>query len=287
MYNKLFSKILDSSIWLEDAHIRLVWITFLAVMDQDGMVALSGIGNVALRARVSEEQAADAIKCLEEPDDKNPDQDNEGRRIERIAGVGWFVLNAAKYRDIIKAEDARAANRERVRRHRSKGNADVTTGNESVMPSDTNTNTEDKKTKEKKRSPKAATLSAHQNLIDYHAKRIGEMFDAAAQGKAVKNLLKTIPESDLIAYYEYQVQQLTSKGGWRDAVSWLTVQKSIGEWIAAGKPPKPIEKLKVVPKGPDMSVGKHDPDRQLAEIPPCEFCGEDICFKDHRAEIAA
>jgi hypothetical protein len=145
MYNKLFSKILDSSIWLEDDHIRLVWITFLAVMDQDGVVALSGIGNVALRARVSEDQAADAIKCLESPDDKNPDQDNEGRRIERIAGVGWFVLNAAKYRDIIKAEDARAATRERVRRHRAKSNADVTECNDLVTLSDTDTNTEEDK----------------------------------------------------------------------------------------------------------------------------------------------
>ena len=108
MYNKLFTKILDSSIWLESDHIRLVWITFLAVMDQDGIVALSSVGNVANRARVSQEKAAQAVKCLETADLKNPDQEHEGRRIERIPGVGWFVLNAAKYRDIIKAETMRA-----------------------------------------------------------------------------------------------------------------------------------------------------------------------------------
>lgn len=118
MYNKLFTKILDSSIWLEPNHVRLVWITFLAVMDQDGIVALSGVGNVANRARVNEEEAADAIRSLESADYHNPDQENDGRRIERVPGVGWFVLNAAKYRDVIKSETAREANRERVAKHR-------------------------------------------------------------------------------------------------------------------------------------------------------------------------
>lgn len=136
MYNKLFTKILDSSIWLESTPTRIVWITFLAMMDQDGTVALSSIGNVSNRARVTEQEATEAINCLESPDHFNPDQDNEGRRIERIPGMGWFVLNAAKYRDIIKAETARAANRERVQRHRAKSNGGVMGGNETVMPSD-------------------------------------------------------------------------------------------------------------------------------------------------------
>ena len=120
MYNKLFEKILDSSIWLESSPTRIVWITFLAMMDQDGFVALSSDGNVANRARVSEKEAIKAIAALESPDQYNPDQEQEGRRIERIPGTGWLVLNASKYRDIIKAETARAQNRERVRKHRAK-----------------------------------------------------------------------------------------------------------------------------------------------------------------------
>ncbi len=132
MYNKLFTKILDSSIWLEPTPVRIVWVTFLAMMDQDGTVALSGIGNVANRARVTEEEATEAINVLESPDARNPGQDNDGRRIERIPGVGWMVLNSKKYRDIIKAETARMQTRERVRKHR--GNA-VTKCNENVTPS--------------------------------------------------------------------------------------------------------------------------------------------------------
>lgn len=140
MYNKLFTKILDSSIWLESTPTRIVWITFLAMMDQDGTVPLSSIGNVANRARVTEQEAIDAIACLESPDRHNPDQDNDGRRIERIPGIGWFVLNAGKYRDIMKAETVRAQNRERVREYRARQcNAPVTVCNENVTLSETET----------------------------------------------------------------------------------------------------------------------------------------------------
>ena len=119
MYNKLFQKILDSSIWLEDAHVRLVWITFLAAMDKDGVVALSAPGNVAARARVSQEQAENALEVLEAPDQRSPGQEHEGRRIERIQGVGWLVFNARKYRDIQRAEDSREQVRRRVAKHRA------------------------------------------------------------------------------------------------------------------------------------------------------------------------
>lgn len=152
MYNKLFAKILDSSIWLEADHVRLVWITFLAMMDQDGMVALSSVGNVANRARVPEDKAADAIAALESPDTRNPDQDHEGRRIERVPGVGWFVINAEKYRDIVRAEQLRLAARERQRKHRSKENVtvghalshDVTNCNGSVTSSEAESEEEKK-----------------------------------------------------------------------------------------------------------------------------------------------
>lgn len=120
MYNKLFTKILDSSIWLEPAHVRLVWVTFIAQMDQDGVVALSCVGNVAARARVSEQEAAEAISILEAPDSRNQGQPHEGRRIERVPDVGWIVLNAKKYSDIVLAAAARARNRDRVQRYRAR-----------------------------------------------------------------------------------------------------------------------------------------------------------------------
>jgi hypothetical protein len=127
VYNKLFTKILDSTIWLESDSTRLVWITFIAAMDEDGFVALSSVGNVAARARVSLEAAAAAILSLESPDAQDKTQDHDGRRIERVPS-GWMVLNAAKYRDIILRASAREQTRARVAKHRAR-NADVTHGN--------------------------------------------------------------------------------------------------------------------------------------------------------------
>lgn len=136
MYNKLFTKILDSTIWLESDSTRLVWITFIAAMDEDGFVALSSVGNVAARARVSVEAAEAALKALESPDSVDPNQDYEGRRIERVPS-GWMVLNASKYRDIIRRATAREQTRARVAKYRAR-NADVTPGNaekQKVTPS--------------------------------------------------------------------------------------------------------------------------------------------------------
>jgi hypothetical protein len=48
--NQLFAKILDSSIWLEDSDTRIVWITLLAVIDEDGMCRFASPANVAIRA---------------------------------------------------------------------------------------------------------------------------------------------------------------------------------------------------------------------------------------------
>lgn len=140
MYNKLFTKILDSTVWLESNPTRIVWITFLACMDEDGFVALSSVGNVAARARVTMEEAQAAVLALEGPDTSEPNQDFEGRRVERVP-YGWMVLNAAKYRDIIKRETVKEQTRMRVAKHREKkaGNAVVTQANEKLTPSDTDT----------------------------------------------------------------------------------------------------------------------------------------------------
>jgi hypothetical protein len=142
VYNKLFTKILDSSIWLAPDPSRIVWITFLAAMDEDGFVQFASVANVAHRARVTPEQAQVALDAFESPDPDSGDQDNEGRRVERVPG-GWMVLNAKKYRDLVTRQVVKAGTRERVARFRAKKrNASVTGGNGSVTPSDTDTDTE-------------------------------------------------------------------------------------------------------------------------------------------------
>lgn len=147
MYNKLFTKILDSSIWLEDDPTRLVWITLIAAMDEEGFAQFASVKNIARRAVVSDESAEKAILKLESPDPDSSDPDHKGRRIERVPG-GWMVLNAPKYRDIVTRFASKEANRLRVARHREKKrnvmecNDMSQNGNGRVMESDTDTDTD-------------------------------------------------------------------------------------------------------------------------------------------------
>jgi hypothetical protein len=100
MYNKIFTKILDSSIWLAPDPHRLVWITLIAAMDKDGFAQFACAENLAARARVSVEDTKSALKAFESPDPFDDTQDHDGRRIERFPG-GWLVLNAEKYRSMV------------------------------------------------------------------------------------------------------------------------------------------------------------------------------------------
>ena len=132
MYNKLFSKILDSSIWLEPTTTRICWITLLAAMDEDGYAHFSAIENLANRARVTIDEATAAVDCFLAPDKNSSNPANGGRRIERVPG-GYLILNAAEHRKTYKRIIEREQVRARVQRHRAKKNGaqprDVSTCN--------------------------------------------------------------------------------------------------------------------------------------------------------------
>lgn len=139
MYNKIFTKILDSSIWLEADPTRIVWITMIAAMDEDGMCHFASVENLARRAVVDVDKAKEAVRVLESPDSNSCDPDHEGRRIERVPG-GWLVLNSKKYKELVTRVVAREQTRQRVARYRDKKaacNAPVTVCNVSVTPSET------------------------------------------------------------------------------------------------------------------------------------------------------
>lgn len=119
MYNKLFTKILHSSIWLEDAPTRIVWITLIAAMDEDGFAMFSAIGNVASAARVTQKEAEKALAIFQRPDAESGNPANEGRRVERVPG-GWLVLNAKEHRDLVTRAAIQEQTRERVQKHRER-----------------------------------------------------------------------------------------------------------------------------------------------------------------------
>lgn len=104
-YTKLFSSILDSTVWQEPGDTRLTWITMLAMADQHGVVS-SSIPGLAKRAGVPIEGCERALETFLAPDRYSRTKDNAGRRIEPIQG-GWVLLNHAHYRELREREDRR------------------------------------------------------------------------------------------------------------------------------------------------------------------------------------
>jgi len=123
-FSKLWSMIVNSTIWREDMHVKIVWITMLAMADRDGYVtsSLPGLADVA---RVPLDQTIDALTKLSSPDPYSRTKDYEGRRIEEVEG-GWRILNYIKYRNMKSREERRIQVREAVRRHREKKAAEIT-----------------------------------------------------------------------------------------------------------------------------------------------------------------
>lgn len=155
-FTKLFSSITESTIWTEDAHTRLVWITMLAMADARGRVWAS-IPGLANRARVPVQDAESAIQKFLSPDKYSRTPDREGRRIEIIDG-GWRLINHAKHRAVRDEEAIKESKRRYIntRRELERGeeaveNVELCRANaEAESEADTE---EDKKKKKRSRLP--------------------------------------------------------------------------------------------------------------------------------------
>jgi hypothetical protein len=115
-FTKLFSDILHSTVWRTDMHVKVVWITMLAMSDRHGQV-LSSIPGLADMAKVSLDQCLDALKTLSSPDEYSRTKDFEGRRVAEIDG-GWLLLNYEKYRAKKDEEEQRLRAIAKSRRYR-------------------------------------------------------------------------------------------------------------------------------------------------------------------------
>lgn len=118
-FTKLFGSILASTVWREDDKVRLVWITLLAMADQRG-VAEGSVPGIADLARVSLEDCERALGRLQEPDRYSRSQDHGGRRIEPVEG-GFRVLNHARYREKLSADERREYRRKWAEDRRAAG----------------------------------------------------------------------------------------------------------------------------------------------------------------------
>jgi hypothetical protein len=122
MYTKLFSSILNSSIWSEDSDTCKIWITLLVMMDREGFI----FGSPAGIARISAlpiETVTEALRKFALPDEYSADLTRDGnqggRRVEVING-GWRVINANYYRDLQDQDVRRLRDNERKKRQRSR-----------------------------------------------------------------------------------------------------------------------------------------------------------------------
>lgn len=107
-YTKLFGSIIHSTIWREPDHVRLVWVTMLALADQHGCVWASMPG-IADAARVTVPQCEDALSRFQEPDKHSRSKDFDGRRIE-VIDRGWHLLNHGAFRALRSAAERAESN---------------------------------------------------------------------------------------------------------------------------------------------------------------------------------
>ncbi len=115
-FTKLFGSLIHSTIWREPDHVRLVWITMMAMVNRDGVVEAS-LPGLADAARVTIEQCEDALAKFHEVDKYSRSKAHDGRRIETIEG-GWHLLNYDSYRRRMSADDQREKGAIRAKRFR-------------------------------------------------------------------------------------------------------------------------------------------------------------------------
>jgi len=130
------AEILSSSVWQEELHVKVVWLTLLILCDTEGYVG-AALPGIASAAGVTLAQAEEALQKLQAPDPYSRTQENDGRRLE-VAERGWRVLNFKAHIDRLSREREKARARLRQWRKRRKekreGSASDRDGNVSVTP---------------------------------------------------------------------------------------------------------------------------------------------------------
>jgi len=102
----LSGSLTESTLWGESNETRILFITMLTRCNRDGIV-YSTVFGLSHLARLPIEDTEKSLAILVRPDTKNPQQDYEGRRIEKVED-GWQVLNHRKFIEKAKALTVRA-----------------------------------------------------------------------------------------------------------------------------------------------------------------------------------
>lgn len=146
---KLYGTVLDSTVWVgTDKHIKLVWITLLAMADGNGFVEAS-LPGIAKRAEVSVAECKEALHMFTNPDIESKSQVDEGRRVAKVER-GWTVINHRAYRDLRTAAQVQEA--EKKQRWRDKARLSLMQGDKSGQSTKSTGEAEAEAEAEKERS---------------------------------------------------------------------------------------------------------------------------------------
>ncbi len=117
LYGKLFADVFSSSILEEPLHVRYLWMSMIALADEEGVVDMT-VGALARRVNLSPDETGRAIEILAAPDPESRTPDKDGRRIEQIrehTTWGWRLVNHARYRSMGRNQDRKDYQRGRRR----------------------------------------------------------------------------------------------------------------------------------------------------------------------------
>jgi hypothetical protein len=238
MYVKLFTQILDSSI-ADNRRLRHFFTDLLLCSDAKGFVIMTS-GAIARRIGATVDEVEWGLAELEKPDPSSKTPDYDGRRIERLEGVGygWRIVNYEAYRALKDADQLRESTKERVRRYRQKKKGcNVTVTHVTLGNANTEAEAEAealrlvhqsvKKPKQRKKAPEGAEIQFPDNLSNEsivkewenfltHRKGLRKPFTLHAQDLMLKRLAEK-PERAVEALQEMQLRGWTGfKWEWLD-----------------------------------------------------------------------
>lgn len=121
-WSPLWSFCVESSLWDEPDYVVKVFLTMMAVKDEDHIVRFSAY-QLAHKARKTETEVLDALKILSSPDTRRLEkQEFNGRRIKAVED-GWLILNGSKYREMVSIEMKKARDRKAAKAYRERQKA--------------------------------------------------------------------------------------------------------------------------------------------------------------------
>jgi hypothetical protein len=117
-WTPLFSGIVSASIWEEPYHVRIVWITILAIKNRHGFVGVS-VPGLARMANVTREECEEALNKFENKDPDSKCQENDGQRLKKVDG-GWVVLGHERNQEKMRAVCVAIKNAARQKKFRDR-----------------------------------------------------------------------------------------------------------------------------------------------------------------------